>query len=377
MKIRDIKISEFSISDNTPFFKLKNKNGSWEKYDIKKSLGSIHVMHVYTDEGLEGICTVGDARYTTITETALTYLKYLTIGEDPTKIEYLFDMLSKATRNIFLPPGWFGTFDNCLWDIQGKINSKSVAALITEKPSIVKSYYNYRGGGNDIKLSVEDTELAIEKGFTVLKDHFIGNVKQNIKSFESIRKSVGDEIILLHDAAGCSYSLDDAIDIGKTLEKLNFRWFEEPFNDRNLGDLKKLTSKVNIPILALETLMNDFILMQEWVKEKAVNLVRANARHGTTGVVRIARELEKIGINIELNGPGGLFGHVHSQLVSAIPNTSFYEYFPDGSRDELGKEIGIVNPPIPKKGTINIPEKYGWGYEIDSNYFNKKRIGFF
>jgi L-alanine-DL-glutamate epimerase-like enolase superfamily enzyme len=377
MRITDIKISEFSISDNTPFFKLKNKNGSWEKYDIKKSLGSIHVMHVYTDEGLEGICTVGDARYTTITETALTYLKYLTIGEDPTKIEYLFDMLSKATRNIFLPPGWFGTFDNCLWDIQGKINSKSVAALITEKPSIVKSYYNYRGGGNDIKLSVEDTELAIEKGFTVLKDHFIGNVKQNIKSFESIRKSVGDEIILLHDAAGCSYSLDDAIDIGKTLEKLNFRWFEEPFNDRNLGDLKKLTSKVNIPILALETLMNDFILMQEWVKEKAVNLVRANARHGTTGVVRIARELEKIGINIELNGPGGLFGHVHSQLVSAIPNTSFYEYFPDGSRDELGKEIGIVNPPIPKKGTINIPEKYGWGYEIDSNYFNKKRIGFF
>ena len=36
MRITDIKISEFSISDNTPFFKLKNKNGSWEKYDIKK-----------------------------------------------------------------------------------------------------------------------------------------------------------------------------------------------------------------------------------------------------------------------------------------------------------------------------------------------------
>ena len=377
MKITDIKISEFSISDNTPFFKLKKENGSWEKYDIKKSLGAIHVMHVYTDEGIEGICTVGDARYTTITETGLTYLKYLTIGEDPTKIEYLFDMLSKATRNIFLPPGWFGTFDNCLWDIQGKINSKSVAALITEKPSVVKSYYNYRGRGNDIKLSIEDANLAIEKGFTILKDHFIGNVKQNTKSFESIRKSVGDEIILLHDAAGCSYSLDNAIEIGKILDLLNFRWFEEPFNDRNLGDLKKLTSKVNIPILALETLMNDFILMKEWVKEGAVNLVRANARHGTTGVVRIARELEKVDINIELNGPGGLFGHVHSQLVSAIPNTSFYEYFPDGSRDELGKEIGLLNPPIPKNGNINISKKYGWGYEIDSDYFNKKRIGFF
>ena len=41
-------------------------------------------MHVLTDSEFEGICTVGDARYTTMPENALSYLKYLTIGEDPT-----------------------------------------------------------------------------------------------------------------------------------------------------------------------------------------------------------------------------------------------------------------------------------------------------
>jgi len=80
---------------------------------------------------------------------------------------------------------------------------------------------------------------------------------------------------------------------------------------------------------------------------------------------------------LELNGPGGLFGHIHSQLVSGIKNTSYYEYFPDGSRDCLGKEIGMLNPPIPKKGFIYPSKKFGWGYEFDWKYFKKKRIEIF
>ena len=129
MKIKDIKISEFEIKDNTPYFKLRKIDNSWEKYDLRSSLGYAHVMHVITDDGLEGICTVGDARYTTITVNALAHLKHLTVGEDPTKKEFLFDMLTNATRMVFMPPGWFGGFDNCLWDIEGQIKSKSVAAL--------------------------------------------------------------------------------------------------------------------------------------------------------------------------------------------------------------------------------------------------------
>ena len=129
---------------------------------------------------------------------------------------------------------------------------------------------------------------------------------------------------MLHDAAGCSYSLDEAIEVADQLHQQGFEWFEEPLNDRKLGLLKKLCSVSEIPILGLETLMNDFVIMREWVREGAVDIVRGNARHGTTGILRIAKELEKVGINIELNGPGGLFGHVHAQLVAGISNTSYY-----------------------------------------------------
>ena len=375
MKIKDIKISEFVIKDNTPYFKLRRIDNSWEKYDLKSPAGYVHVMHVITDEGLEGICTVGDARYTTITENALAHLKHLTVGEDPTKKEYLFDMLTKATRMVFMPPGWFGGFDNCLWDIEGQMKSKSVAGLISDNNDQVKAYYNYRGA--DLNALIDDASVGIEKGFTVLKDHFAWNAKQNIDSFESVRGAVGEEITLLHDAAACSYSLQEAVEVAKQLSQLNFGWFEEPLNDRELGSLKTLCSQSEVPILALETLMNDFVIMREWVREGAVNIVRGNARHGTTGIVRIAEDLARKGMKIELNGPGGLFGHVHAQLVAGINNTSYYEYFPDGSRDSIGKEIGLLNPPLPEGGEVKLTKKPGWGYEFDWEYFNKKRVRVF
>jgi len=375
MKISDIKISEFELESNTQHFKLRKVGSSWEKYAFESPVGKIHVLHVMTDAGLEGICTVGDARYTTMSEEALSYLKYLVIGEDPTKREYLFDMLSKATRMIFMPPGWFGAFDNCLWDIEGKIENKSVSSLISDGDKSIKAYYNYRGP--DLHSQIEDARIGIEKGFKVLKDHFAWTARENIAGFESVRDAVGDDIILLHDAAGCSYSFEEAVEVANQLHEQKFEWFEEPLNDRELGSLKKLCSVSEVPVLGLETLMNDFVIMREWVREGAVDIVRGNARHGTTGVLRIAKELKEVGISIELNGPGGLFGHVHAQLVAGVNNTSYYEYFPDGSRDAIGKEIGLLNAPIPFNGEIKLEEGVGWGYEFDWKYFKNKRVRVF
>jgi len=121
--------------------------------------------------------------------------------------------------------------------------------------------------------------------------------------------------------------------------------------------------------------MHDFELSCLWLTTGATDLVRASARHGCTSALRLAKLAEKHKTLIELNGPGGLFGLVHAHLTCAIKNTSYYEYFPGGTRDEMGKEIGLVNPPVPEKGFITPPEAPGWGAEWDWKHFNKKRIG--
>jgi len=94
-------------------------------------------------------------------------------------------------------------------------------------------------------------------------------------------------------------------------------------------------------------------------------------------VLKLAHLAELHNTTIELNGPGGLFGLVHAHLVCAISNTTYYEYFPNGSRDARGREIGLLNPPVPDNGQIRPPYNPGWGAEWDWKFFKKKRVGEF
>lgn len=49
-----------------------------------------------------------------------------------------------------------------------------------------------------------------------------------------------------------------------------------------------------------------------------------------------------------------------------------YEYFPGGTRDELGQEIGLLNLPLPQNGHIIPPTTSGWSTEWDWPYFSQK-----
>lgn len=334
--------------------------------------GEIHVLHVKTDEGIEGICTVGDARYTTMRGEDLEQLRVLAIGEDPFDRERLFDKCTAATRGMFTLVGWHGAFDNCLWDIAGKAEGKPVCDLVGRARESCPAYYN--NGGATTEAAAEDSQVAVEKGFGAVKDHYRGTGAENAGWFRTTREAVGPDIALFHDAAGCDYDLDEAIQVGRLLEELDYRWFEEPLEDRDQQGLRTLCEAVEIPIVAPETMMNDMVLSALWLESGATDLLRVNARHGLTGILRLARLAESMGTTIEPNGPGGNFGLVHAHLACAVENTSYYEYFPNGSRDEAGKEIGLTNPPVPSGGSIQPPEGVGWGAEWDDTYFEKKRV---
>ncbi|MCB0124610.1 MAG: hypothetical protein KDE58_20285 [Caldilineaceae bacterium] len=377
MKIEQILLSVFAVPGNTARFDLTEdvRNGAdrrWLPTGHQQRDEEIHLLHVRTDDGIEGICTVGDARYTTMRREELEQLRMLTLGENPLNRERLNSKLNAATRTMFSRPGWFGAFDNCLWDIAGKAAGLPVCALLGRARDTCPAYYNF--GGKDIAAATEDALAAVAQGFPAVKDHFRGDAGANIAGFRAIRAAVGAEIDLLHDAALCHYSYQDALRVGRVLEELHYRWFEEPLPDREQGQLQELCAALDLPILAPETLMHDLTLSARWLISGATDDLRANARHGVTQTMKLAHLAELHGRRIELNGPGGLFGLVHAHLVCAIANTSYYEYFPGGSRDERGKEIGLLNPPLPQQGHITPPAAPGWGAEWDWAYVEKVRV---
>jgi L-alanine-DL-glutamate epimerase-like enolase superfamily enzyme len=329
------------------------------------------VMHVETDEGVEGICTAVSDGASHLDRRDLEQVRRLVIGQNPFDRELLYQKLHQGTRWLYRAPGWFGAFDNCLWDIAGKVAGLPVYALLGRVREKTPAYYNIRGV--TIEEAVEDAQRALSEGFTAVKDHFYHPANENIRWLEATRRAVGPDVPLMHDCVGI-YTFNEAVKVGKALEELDYLWFEEPLPERQHNRLAQLCARLDIPVLATEMFMYDIDLCAQWLISGATDLIRNNARHGTTHVMKLAHLAELHGTTIELNGVGGLWGLVHAHLLCAIQNTSYYEYFPGGWHDESGRNIGMMNPVVPEKGFVRPPEEPGWGAEWDWRQFKKRTV---
>src|SRR5439155_67049 len=63
------------------------------------------------------------------------------IAPDPLWREEIYQRLHLGTRWVYQPPGWFGNFDNCLWDIAGKVAGLPVCQLIGQVRDRIPAYH--------------------------------------------------------------------------------------------------------------------------------------------------------------------------------------------------------------------------------------------
>ncbi len=178
----------------------------------------------------------------------------------------------------------------------------------------------------------------------------------------------------MHDAALVNYSFDEAMRIGKTLEQLDFIWFEEPIDDRDHENNVLLCEALDIPIAGAETLIHDPKLGQLWLNTRAVDILRVNGRHGTTPLLQSAEYAAKLDANVEPNAYGPLFGIVHAHINCGIENIAWFENSPPDNGAEMGEEIGLMNPIRPSDGWVTYPQSSGWGTEWDWKRFEQKRV---
>jgi L-alanine-DL-glutamate epimerase-like enolase superfamily enzyme len=377
MKIESIEISVFEFPMYPPTFSVVDGGSTpetrWRRVFLEDRGGDVpvQVIRVITDEGVEGICTVGDWQYTEMSWQRLAQLRALVIGEDPLDRERLWSKLSAVAR--FFEPAWFGGFDNCLWDIAGKVAGVPVAKLLGDARPHARAYFN-TAGGTPAAL-IEDGAKALEAGFDVLKDHAVFGFEENMQVFRQFRETYGDDVGLMHDAASINYSYDQAVEMGRLLEELNFIWLEEPLeDDRDHANYVKLCETLDIPIAGAETLMHDPKISALWLETGACDILRVNARHGTTGIVELAKFAQERNANVEPNTYGPLFGLIHAHLACGIENIDWFEGKPPEGGAEMGEAIGLLNPVRPENGHVTYPDTPGWGAEWDWKYFEKKRV---
>ena len=329
------------------------------------------VLRVQTDEGVEGICDVDAQTCVGSVEQMVELLRANVLGEDVFDRESIFQKLHLGTRWVYQKAGWFGALDNCLWDIAGKVAGLPVYKLLGRVRSGMPVYQT--AGSGPLEMYIEHIERGKEQGIRAYKTHTYKGGKADLPLFEQLREYVGADFDLINDPV-CSYTLREAIEVGHVLEELGFIWLEEPFHETKMTHYQELCRELTIPVMATETLMYDMNLSAQWLIQGATDLLRANARHGTTQVLKLAHFAELYGTTIELNGMGGLWGLVHASLGCSIFNNSYYEASVGRQRNSPAPKLGMINPPQIVDGCLIPADGPGWGAEWDRELLEKRTV---
>ena len=132
-----------------------------------------------------------------------------------------------------------------------------------------------------------------------------------------LRETLGDDILLFHDAVE-SYTVEEAIKIGRILEKYHYRWIEEPLQDYDIMGLKKLCDALDLPVLTLEwigAIGGQPYNTAPYLALQAADIVRQRGI-GITGQVKQAQLAESFGVEVHGGDP---------QVILAIGNDPVFE----------------------------------------------------
>ena len=333
----------------------------------------IVVIVVKTNSGLEGYGfgwgTKGGMRTAhTIAEVFRPEL----IGNDPLDRERLWHSAHRADRYGGLASfNSYGPLDVALWDIASKSANLPLYKLIGAYRDRIPAY-----ASSPFMQSPEDyASLAIEaklKGFTAFKLHPPGEPDLDIACCEAVRAAVGPEFVLMSDPVGGNYDHEDAVRVGRALEKLEYLWLEEPFYDHDIHGLEQLSRTLDIAICAGEW-NSDFFSKINYLRSGAADIIRADVSWtgGITGSLKSAHIAEGFGVNCEMHMTVlSLMDVANLHVALAIKNCRYLELpFPDGATFGIKKPLEIDN-----EGYVQAPSDPGLGVEIDWNVINRNTV---
>lgn len=204
---------------------------------------------------------------------AIEDFKPMLVGEDPTRIEHLYQ---KMYRQSFWRVGVIGMsaisgIEQALWDILGKSLGVPVYKLLGGRVRDKVRMYTHLGGGDmravyetfDPAPLIDLAQQVVARGYTAVKVVFVpyseplmpvAHVKRFTSLMERLRLALGDGIDIMIDFHGRTYP---ALAIEYINAVADYRPFfcEEPVPPENVDALKQVTQAVRVPIATGERLV--------------------------------------------------------------------------------------------------------------------------
>lgn len=185
-----------------------------------------------------------------------------------------------------------------------------------------------------------------------------------IEMCPALREAVGSDVDLIYDAV-FAHTRDEAIKVGRELERLNYYWYEAPLPPDDVDGYVKLSQKVDIPLTVELMYQTQY---REFVKRGAVDYLRtlSGITGGITEMRKAAALCEAFGMNWEPHSYGGtLYQAANLHVILATENCSLFE-LPIEQGAEGHFDVGTTEViRIDNEGYVRGPTKPGLGIDID------------
>lgn len=324
------------------------------------------VVKVKTDEGLEGH---GFAQKgLSVAQAIAEVVRPRVVGEDPFDYEKIWHKMLDADRwGGLLPFNAYGAVDVALWDIMGQAAGKPIYKLLGGYRDRVKAY-NTTGPIADPETQAQAALAAREAGFSAYKLHPKGGYDLDLASCKAVREAVGDEIRIMSDPVA-TYNHQEALRMGRELEKLDYYWFEEPLMDPDIEGYAELTRRLEIPVVGTEWAHGGLwglYSTPQYLVRKAVDIVRSDVswKGGITGLLKTFHLCEAFNVNCEVHtAMMSLMDMANLHVICSRKNCEYFEYA--GPLTE-GIGFGIKQPiRLDEDGCVGPSDAPGLGVTVD------------
>lgn len=328
------------------------------------------VVRLHTDAGITGLGEATLEGRSLTVETALHEMGRWLIGQDPRRIEYIWQYLYRGPfyRGGPVLSSALSGIDQALWDILGRHLNAPVHQLLggTVRDRIrLYGWVNVTTTGDYIESAAQ---LAAQQKFTAFKCTVTdamrplesqAQVAAAAERFHALRQRLGPGIDIGVDLHGrCTPAVSRQI--AAALEPDHPLFLEEPVLGDDPAALRDLAASTRIPLATGERLYTRW-QFQDLIAQRAVAVVQPDVAHagGISELRRIAAAAEARDIAFAPHcplGPVALASCLH--LAAATPNFLCQEHV------TLGETL-LVRPFQVVDGFVTIPDGPGLGIELD------------
>ena len=339
----------------------------------------VGMVRVQTDDGAEGWGQVSTYNADITAKVLHRQVAPHALGQDALDIDSLIDRIPEIEHKFpgsYLRRAMCG-LDTALWDLRGRIEGKSVCALLGGTPRALTVY----GSSMRRDITPQDeakrlVQLRDTSGFGAFKirvgkqyghdqDQSPGRTDAVVKT---VRQALGDGTAVLVDANSC-YSPAKAIEVGRMLEDQGVRHFEEPCPYWEIEWTAEVTRALDLDVTGGEQDC-DLAQWRRMIGMRAVDIVQPDICYigGLTRALRVADMARDAGLPcIPHSANRSMVTLFTLHMMAAIANAGPYVEFsiePIYPWPENLFEPSLVV----RDGKVAVPDGPGWGVTVNPDW---------